>query len=245
MGFDGRVVLVTGGAGGIGLATALQFGRAGACVVIADHDEAKAAQAIAHLQGAGVPDVLAVACDVSVEADVVRSVDAAIARFGRLDVIVNNAGVMIFKAIEAHTEADLVKVLHVDFFGAFWFTKQAFLKCRPGSAIVNVSSIHAVETTPLVSAYAAAKTAMLSLTRSAAMEGKPKGIRVNAVLPGAIETPMLRDNPNVRSGAEVVDPAYVGRPEDVASAIVYLASDDAAFVTGAELRVDGGRLARL
>jgi NAD(P)-dependent dehydrogenase (short-subunit alcohol dehydrogenase family) len=243
--FQDRGVLVTGGAGGIGLATALRFGRAGARVAIADHDAAKAAAAVDELRDAGVADVLAVPCDVSVEADVVRSVDAAIARFGRLDVIVNNAGIMIFKPIEAHTEADLVRVLHVDLFGAFWFTKQAFLKCRPGSSIVNVSSIHAVETTPLVAAYAAAKTALLSLTRSAAMEGKPKGIRVNAVLPGAIETPMLRDNPNVRSGAEVIDPAYVGRPEDVASAIAYLASDEAAFVTGAELRVDGGRLARL
>ncbi len=245
MRFDDKVALVTGGAGGIGLATALRFGALGARVVVVDFDARRADDAVGRLRAAGVRDALAVASDVSRPDDVARAVDATLARFGRLDVVVNNAGVMIFKPIEAHTQADLMGVLQVDFCGAFWFIQQAFLKCGAGTAIVNVASIHAVETTPLVAAYAAAKAALLSLTRSAAMEGKPKGIRVNAVLPGAIETPMLRENPNVKSGVEVIDPADVGQPDDVASAIAYLASDEARFVTGAELRVDGGRLARL
>ncbi|HLL11901.1 MAG TPA: SDR family NAD(P)-dependent oxidoreductase [Rubrivivax sp.] len=245
MTFEGKGVIVTGGAGGIGLATALRFGALGARVAVIEFDSTRADKAVRRLRDAGVADALAVDCDVSQQDEVTRAVDTTIARFGRLDVVVNNAGVMIFKPIEAHTEADLLGVLRVDFCGAFWFTQQAFLKCRPGAAIVNVSSIHAVETTPLVAAYAAAKAALLSLTRSAAMEGKPKGIRVNAVLPGAIESPMLRENPNVKSGVEVIDAADVGQPDDVASAIAYLASDEARFVTGAELRVDGGRLARL
>ena len=116
---------------------------------------------------------------------------------------------------------------------------------QPGGAIVNVASIHAVVTSPLVAPYAAAKAAMLSLTRSAALEGKPKGIRTNVVLPGAIDTPMLWDNPNIKSGVEVIDRADVGRPEDVAATVAYLASDDAQFMQGAEVRVDGGRLAQL
>jgi meso-butanediol dehydrogenase / (S,S)-butanediol dehydrogenase / diacetyl reductase len=110
---------------------------------------------------------------------------------------------------------------------------------------VNVASIHAVMTEPLVAPYAAAKAAVVSLTRSASIEGVAKGIRVNVVLPGAINTPMLWDNPNVKSGAEKIDPSVVGKPEDIAAAIAFLASDDAAFVTGTALRVDGGRLDRL
>ena len=245
MSLEGKVAIVTGGAGGIGLATAQLFGKRGARVVVVDYNVAKAEAAVQSLQTAGVREVLALSCNVGVEAEVVGAVDATIARFGVLDIVVNNAGTMIFKPIETHGEEDLLGLFRVDFFGAFWFIKQAFLKCKPGSAVVNVASVHAVETTPLVSAYAAAKAALLSLTRSAAIEGKAKGIRVNAVLPGAIDTPMLRDNPEVKSGVEVVDPAFVGKPEDVAAAIAYLASDDAAFVDGASLLVDGGRLARL
>ena len=244
MRFHDKPVIVTGAGGGIGRATARLFAAEGARIVVAEYDEARG-EAVASELRAGGSDAIALRCDVGSEPDVVRVVDAAFERHGRLDVVVNNAGRMIFKPIEAHGEADLLGVIRVDLFGAFWFTKQAFLRCRPGAAIVNVASIHAVETTPLVSAYAAAKAALLSLTRSAAIEGRPKGIRVNAVLPGAIETPMLRENPNLQSGAERLDPADVGRPEDVAAAVAWLASDDAAFVTGAELRVDGGRLARL
>ena len=173
------------------------------------------------------------------------TVQATLQKFGRLDIVVNNAGLMIFKPLEEHEESDWLKILHVDLLGAFFFTKQAFLNMKSGGAIVNVSSIHAIETTPLVSSYAAAKAALLSLTRSAALEGKPKGIRVNAVLPGAIDTPMLWENPNVKSGLETINPADVGTPEDVAAIIAYLASDDAAFVQGAMVRADGGRLNRL
>ena len=133
----------------------------------------------------------------------------------------------------------------VDLLGAFYFIKRAFVHMKPGGSIVNVSSIHAVETSALVAPYAAAKAALNSLSRSAAIEGQPLGIRVNSVLPGAVDTPMLWDNPNVQSGAETIDRAMVGQPADVAATIAYLASGDANFVQGAEVRVDGGRLARL
>jgi NAD(P)-dependent dehydrogenase (short-subunit alcohol dehydrogenase family) len=179
------------------------------------------------------------------EADVASTAQGAIQEFGRLDVIVNNAGLMVFRKLEEHTAEDWLRILRVDLLGAFFFIKQAFLLMSAGGAVVNISSIHAVETTPNVVSYAAAKAALLSLTRSAALEGKSKDIRVNAILPGAIDTPMLWENPNIKSGLETVNQSDVGKPEDVAAAVAYLASDDARFVWGATLRVDGGRLGRL
>ena len=245
MRFSGKSAIVTGAASGIGLATALRLGSEGANVVIADLDQAKGDQAASKVRDAGAPGSFPVSCDVSNEAQVEAAVKQAIDRFGRLDVVVNNAGLMSFKAIEELTGDEWQKLLSVDLLGAFYFTKQAFLNMKSGGAIVNVSSIHAVETEPLVAPYAAAKAAILSLTRSSALEGTPKGIRVNAILPGAIDTPMLWDNPNVKSGVEKIDPADVGKPEDVAALIAFLASDEAKFVQGAWVRVDGGRTDRL
>ncbi|WP_219733421.1 SDR family NAD(P)-dependent oxidoreductase [Hymenobacter sp. NBH84] len=179
------------------------------------------------------------------EKKVEATVASTLKHFGQLDIIINNAGLMDFKPLEELTGDDWMRVLSVDLLGTFYFTKQAFLHMPKGGTIVNVSSIHAIETSPLVAPYAAAKAAVLSLTRSSALEGQPKNIRVNSVLPGAIDTPMLWDNPNIKSGVEKIDPTNVGKPEDVAAAIAYLASDDSAFIQGALLRVDGGRLAQL
>jgi meso-butanediol dehydrogenase/(S,S)-butanediol dehydrogenase/diacetyl reductase len=245
MRFTDKVVIVTGGASGIGLATAKLFGAEGARVVVADLNEKSAAAAVSEIKKAGAPDALASVCNVADEKQVEETVKNTLDKFGRLDVIVNNAGLMVFKPITDLVAEDWEKILHVDLMGAFYFTKQAFLHMKDGGSIVNVSSIHAVETSPLVAPYAAAKAALLSFTRSSALEGKPKNIRVNAILPGAIDTPMLWENPNVKSGVEVIDPASVGKPEDIAEAIAYLASDEATFVQGASLRVDGGRLDRL
>jgi meso-butanediol dehydrogenase/(S,S)-butanediol dehydrogenase/diacetyl reductase len=245
MRFTDRVAIVTGAASGIGLATAKRLASEGARVCLADLNEEKARAAAEEVRAAGAPDVWASACDVSKEEQVAATVAGVLSRFGRLDTVVNNAGLMVFKPITETSGEDWQRILSVDLIGAFYFTKQAFLKMKPGGSIVNVSSIHAEETEPLVAPYAAAKAALLSLTRSAALEGKPLGIRVNAILPGAVDTPMLWENPNVKSGDEKIDKADVGKPEDIAAVIAYLASDDAAFVQGAAVRVDGGRLDRL
>jgi NAD(P)-dependent dehydrogenase (short-subunit alcohol dehydrogenase family) len=248
MKLDKRSAIITGAAGGIGIAIARRLLADGASVLLADlHQDRLDAVAAQLAAGSGVDPkrIATIVCDVAREDQVAAAADAAIAHFGHWDIVVNNAGLMIFKPIEEQTVEDWQRILGVDLLGAFLFIKQAFLKMKGGGAVVNVSSVHAVETEPLVAPYAAAKTALLSLTRSAALEGKPKGVRVNAVLPGAIDTPMLWDNPNVRSGAEVINKAEVGSPEDVAAAIAFLCGEDAAFVWGAQLRVDGGRLVRL
>jgi NAD(P)-dependent dehydrogenase (short-subunit alcohol dehydrogenase family) len=243
--FENKVVLVTGAAGGIGLATATRFAREGAIVVLVDLHPAPLRLACDMTLQAGAPQAWGTPCDVSVESQVEATVNETMSRFGRLDVIVNNAGLMSFKPLEQFTGNDWNRILGVDLLGAFFFTKFGFLHMKPGSAIVNVASIHAVRTTPLVAPYAAAKAALLSLTRTASLEGRSRGIRSNAVLPGAVETPMLRDNPEVKAGVEHIDPAELGQPADIAATIAWLASADSAFVQGAGLVVDGGRLSGL
>ena len=244
MRFEGKTAIITGAAGGIGFATARKLGSEGARVVLADLHHEKAEAAAEKLKKSKISG-LGVGCDVSKEDDVGKCVDLAQKTFGSVDVVVNNAGLMIFVPIEELTTAQWVSVLSVDLLGAFYFTREAFRRMKPGGAIVNVSSIHAIETTVSVAAYAAAKAALVSFTRSSALEGKPKGIRVNAVLPGAVDTPMLWTNPNVKAGLEKIQRSDLGKPEDIADAIAYLGSEDAKFVQGAAVVVDGGRLDKL
>lgn len=243
--FQDRVAIVTGANGGIGTAIVKRLGQEGCRVVLAvlrpDAGHDAKAQADQH----GVEDSMVVRCDVSVEAEVAACCDAAMQKWGRLDAIVNNAGLMTFKPIIELDEDDWLKVLKVDLLGCANFIKHGFKRMKPGSSVVNIASIHAVMTSPDAAPYAAAKAGAVSLARTASIEGRALGIRVNALLPGAIDTPMLWDNPNVKSGAEKIDKADVGRPEDIAAATAFLASDDAAFVNGAALVVDGGRLAKL
>lgn len=243
--FENRTIIVTGAAGGIGKACVMRFAQEGANVVLADRDESKGGPVAEEAKAAGAAGAWAAQCDVSDEAAVQRTVAGAVERFGALHGVVNNAGLMLFKAIDDWTGEDWNRVLGVDLLGAFYFLKAAFKVMPTGGAIVNVASVHAVMTTANVAPYAAAKAAMLSLTRSGAIEGKARGFRVNAVLPGAIDTPMLWQNPNLKSGAETLKPEDVGKPEDVAAAVAFLCAEEAKFVTGAALNVDGGRLSHL
>lgn len=238
-----KVAIVTGAAGGIGAAIARRLSADGARLVLADINADRVQQEAASLGSA--KSVLAVRCDVGALADVQACVSAALQRFGALDIIINNAGLMAFKSLDAWSDEDWLRLLKVDFLGAAFFIGEAFRHMKNGGVIVNVASVHAVQTTANVAPYAAAKAALVSLTHSAAIEGRERNIRCNVLLPGAIDTPMLWSNPNLKTGAEKLDKADIGVPEDVAAAAAFLCSSDARFITGAALAVDGGRLAAL
>lgn len=242
--FRGKGVIVTGALGGIGMATARLFAQAGARLVLADL-RAAGSDVIADLIAAGAEAVESFACDMGDEGSVASLIEKGRMNSGNIDVIVSVAGAMLYRPVAEMSGDDWRRMLAINLVGPALLTAAGLRHMKPGGAIVNVASVHARQTTPEVAGYAAAKAGMCSMSRTAAIEGKPLGIRVNTVLPGAIDTKMLRDSPTIKSGAEKLDPADVGQPIDIAETIFFLASDGAAFITGAEIVADGGRLARL
>src|SRR5690349_20386169 len=168
MRFENKTMIVTGGAGGIGLAIGCRFASEGANVVLVDINLEQLKLASEKLKKFTNRFLLS-QCDVSDEEQIKKTVENVMNDFGTFDILVNNAGLMIFKKLEDHTTADWNKILNVDLLGAFYFIKQAFLTMKTGGCIINISSIHALETTPMVTSYAAAKAALISVTRSAAI----------------------------------------------------------------------------
>ena len=179
--------------------------------------------------------------DVSQTEQVQDAVAATVRRWGRIDVVVNNAATMTFLPLLDLPESEWERLMGVNLRSVFLFCKYAVPHMPAGGAIVNVSSVHAHATTKGVVPYAASKGAVEAFTRGFSEEMVERRIRINCVAPGAIDTPMLWDNPNIQSGVEKVDGA-VGWPDDIASAIAFLASDDSRFITGTTLIADGGRL---
>lgn len=237
-------VIVTGGLGGIGSAVARAFAGDGARIALFDR-ETDDGTLLSDLRERGAADALSLAVDVTDDDGVAAAVEMVMARYGSIDVLVNVAGQMIYKPVVELTGADWRRMLDVNLVGAAVLTGECFRRMRPGGSIVNIASVHARRTTALVAPYAAAKAAMVSLTRSAAIEGAAIGIRVNAISPGAIDTPLLHASPTIRSGAEKIDPADLGQPEDIAALARFLASDAARFITGEDIVADGGRMGRL
>ncbi|HEY9085203.1 MAG TPA: SDR family NAD(P)-dependent oxidoreductase [Candidatus Tyrphobacter sp.] len=240
MRFTGKTCIVTGGGSGIGRATCLRMAAEGGRVVVADLREDAAAATVDLIRAAG-GEAIAAQVDVCNSQQVRAVIAAAVKAYGAIHVIVNDAAMMTFTPIVDTTEDDFFHVIKTNLGSVFSFSKYGVPHMPAGSAIVNVSSVHAHATTQNVVPYAASKGAIEAFTRGFSLEMESRKIRVNAVAPGAVDTPMLWNNPNVKSGAEKVEGA-IGTPDDLAAAICFMASDEAAFVNGTTLVVDGGRL---
>lgn len=245
---DGKVAIVTGAASGLGRASAVMLAREGARVVLTDIDAEKGAHAAAAIGG----EATFMAHDVTSEDDWRRVVADTVDRFSRLDVLVNNAGVAVMKDIE-HTTLEEWRAVHaVNADGPFLGCREAIavMKRTGGGSIVNISSIAGMIGAHNLAAYCASKGSVRLLTKSVALHCARKGydIRCNSVHPSFIDTPMVgamidqaRDKDKMAQGLRQAAPlGRLGRPEDVAAMVLYLASDESAFVTGAEMVVDGG-----
>jgi NAD(P)-dependent dehydrogenase (short-subunit alcohol dehydrogenase family) len=249
--FQGRVALVTGASSGMGLATARAFAEGGAAVVLADVNASALDDATENLAAAG-HQALGVACDVSDEAQVAALVDRAVATFGRLDMAFNNAGIMISPSDAAIEPADAFdRVNAVNLRGVWACMKHELRQMREqgSGAIVNCSSLGGLVGLPGRASYHASKHGVLGLTKSAALEYAPCRIRINAVCPGTIETPMVADM--IAKGeldtAEAVQAQAIGRlgtADEIAAAVLWLCSPGASFVVGVALPVDGGYTAQ-
>ncbi|MFD1262616.1 SDR family NAD(P)-dependent oxidoreductase [Thauera mechernichensis] len=242
---QGKVAFVTGGGSGIGAATASRLAQEGATVVVCGRRREPLDEVAAGIVAAG-GKAEAVVADVSDEAGFTAALEAAAQRHGRLDVLVNNAMAYTWGSIEEMSTADWHANFATSVDGTFWGTRTAMrLMKGKGGAIVNVSSICGQLGTPWMAGYSAAKAAIDNFSRAAAAEGAPHGIRVNVVIPAVVETPatagMLADEASRRNTEKLIPMGRVGQPEELANAILFLASDEASYITGASLPVDGGR----
>ena len=247
MRFNKRVAMVTGAAQGIGFGIAERFLEAGASVAAVDVQAGRIQDAAEQLGLKG--PVLAIGADVSVEEQVEAAVEETVKRFGRLDVLVNNAGIEVLGSASEISAERWDHQLDVNLRGAFLCSKYALEKMHGrGGAIVNIASVHAFASYPGVVAYDASKAGMLGMTRAMALDHGKDGIRVNAICPGYINTPMLDawlkivpDPEEAMRGILKYHPlGRIGTPRDIAEAVLFLASEAASFVTGATLVVDGG-----
>ncbi|MER7841335.1 glucose 1-dehydrogenase [Streptomyces sp. NPDC096040] len=245
--FTGQVALVTGAASGMGLATARAFAQAGAAVVLADLDHNAADRAAKDLTDAG-HQALGVGCDVADEDQAAAMVDRTVAAFGRLDMAFNNAGIQVPPTDAADEEAEQFdRVNAVNLRGIWTCQKHELRQMRTqgSGAIVNCSSLGGLVGLPERAAYHASKHGVIGLTKSAAVEYAPRGVRINAVCPGTIDTPMVADmlEGQAEAMAEIMKQQPIGRlgtAEEIAAAVLWLCSPAAGFVIGVALPVDGG-----
>jgi NAD(P)-dependent dehydrogenase (short-subunit alcohol dehydrogenase family) len=248
--FEGKVALVTGGSSGIGRATALAFAAQGACVVVASRREEESAQTVREIAAAG-GQALFVRTDVTQSAQVQALVARAVAEYGGLDYAFNNAGIegTPFVPLQHYGEEAWDEVVAINAKGVFLSLKYELphVAARKG-AIVNMASIAGLKGSRFGAAYVASKHAVVGMTRALALECADNGVRVNAVAPAIIHTPMAEraffQDPAIHARAVAIHPlGRVGTPEEVAQAVIWLCSPASSFITGHTLPIDGGALA--
>lgn len=249
--FQNKVVLITGATSGIGKVSALAFAKAGAKVIVSGRREAEGQAVVAEIKATG-GEATFVKADVAVEADVAALVAKTVATYGRLDVAFNNAGVELTGAIVDANEADYRRVFDINVWGVLTSMKHeipVMLK-QGGGVIINTSSVAGHVGLSGAGVYVASKHAVEGLTKAAALEHAKQGIRVNAVAPAAIETDMMNrftggGNEEALTYMRSLHPVgRLGRSEEIANPVLFLASDAASFITGASLNIDGGLLAQ-
>ena len=246
---EGRVALITGAASGIGKATAQRLADEGAAVLVTDIQVDAGEATVKEINGGGGKAAF-FKHDVTSETEWEAACAAAVEEFGGLDILVNNAGMGDIKPIEETTQAEWDRTVAIDQTGVFLGMKTAapHLKTSDHASVINISSIFGTSGGFGVSpAYHAAKGAVRTLTKNVALHWATDGVRVNSIHPGFIATPILEQSRNtpIWDGMTALTPmGTLGRPEDIAAGVAYLASDDAAFITGLELYIDGGYMAR-
>jgi NAD(P)-dependent dehydrogenase (short-subunit alcohol dehydrogenase family) len=245
---QGKTALVTGGASGIGRAVALLYGQYGASVMVSDLDDVRGREVVAEIEAAG-SQARFFRADVGDPAQCQQLVQETVAAFGSLDMACNNAGITGEMSLTADISLEgWQRIINVNLNSVFFCLKyelEVMLKQGHG-AIVNMSSILGQVGTPTLAGYVTAKHGVIGLTQTAAIEYAAQGIRINAVGPGYIDTPLLKDfSPETKAGLVALHPiGRLGKSEEVAELVIWLSSDQASFVTGSYYPVDGGYLAR-
>ncbi len=247
MKLENKVALITGAASGIGRGIARRMAAEGAAVMVADMNPTMGAETVQMITNAGGRAAFA-RCDVSVVADCERIAAETVQAFGKLDILVSSAAIMLEKSAADTLESEWDRLIDVNLKGVFFCAKYAVLQYRrqgSGGVIINLASVNSFYAEGNIAAYCASKGGIAQLTRALAMDHSKEGIRVNAICPGWIETPMnanfLALGPHIREQAgQMSAMGRIGSPEDIAGAAVFIASDDASFMTGSLMTVDGG-----
>ncbi len=248
---SGKVALITGSGSGIGRATAILFAKEGAKVAVVDYVVEGGEKTVEMIKKGG-GEAIFVKADVSKSADVQNAIAATVAKYGKLDVLYNNAGIEgALAPIADSTEENFDKVISINLRGVFLGMKYGIIQMlkQGGGVIISTASVAGLVGAPNMTAYSASKGGIVQLTKTAALEYATQNIRINCICPGAIWTPMLErftgGNEEARKQMEASEPVgRIGKPEEIAQAALFLASDDASFVTGVPLPVDGGIIAQ-